>query len=357
MRVGFAHGGVLGRGDEQRVTGGVQHGVLGVAQVDVPLAGQVLIQNKLAILHAQGHKRAAVVDLQHRVAVGGAGQRCYPKIALAALDAKFNVIHLLPRRVDQVGAGHVQRVKVNTERQAVVHRQAANHLAGIFGAVERLQRAELGGVGEHLAVADFAVGGQGGEVLIADGSSFVQSGFAVSNGVPPGKALAVAQRENLPGDIAVVGVGILHFVGEIDLIVIAGTGAIHVSRHFGVGAYRDRLVERHVPQGHAENAAANVNLGHNAEIGCGALHLIGVLVGVHALGVGVYFVACFRRYSVQSLDACTPGAVVVHIVVQVRVEREAGVEVAVVQVPVGVRGVKVALAAHREAAQGGGVAC
>ena len=161
----------------------------------------------------------------------------------------------------------------------------------------------------------------------------------------------------MPGDVAVVGVGILHFVGEIGRVIIAGAGAIQVSGHLGVGAYRDGRVQRHIPQGHAENAAADVNLGHDAEIGRGALHLIGVLVGVHALGVGVYFIAYFRRYSVQSVNRRAPRAVVVLVVDRVRVEGEAGVQVAVVQLPVGVGGVEVALAAHREAAQGGGVAC
>ena len=315
------------------------------------------MQAELAVLHAQGYKEIAEVHLQHGVAVGGAGQRGHRKITVAALDAQLDMIYLLPRRVDEVGAGLVQRVKVNAERQAVIHWQAANHLSGVFGAVERFQRAELGGGAKHVAVADFAVGRQSGEVVIADGRGLVQPGLAVGNGVPPGKALAVAQRENLPGNVAVIGVGILHFVGEIGRVIIAGAGAVQIGGHLGVGAYRDGRIQHHIPQGDAQYAAANVNLGHHAEIGCGALHLISVLVGVYALGFGVDRVTAFRRYSVQSVNRCAPRAVVVLVVALVGVKGKAGVQVAVVQVPVGVGAVKVALAAHREAAQGGGVAC
>ena len=75
------------------------------------------------------------------------------------------------------------------------------------------------------------------------------------------------------------------------------------------------------------------------------------------LGFGVDRVTAFRRYSVQSVNRRAPRAVAVLVVDRVWVEGEAGVQVAVVQVPVGVGGVEVALAAHREAAQGGGVAC
>ena len=316
------------------------------------------MQAELAVLHAQGYKEIAEVHLQHGVAVGGAGQRGHRKITVVALDAQLDMIHLLPRRVDEVGAGLVQRVKVNAERQAVIHWQAADHLSGVFGAVERFQRAELGGGAKHVAVTDFAVGRQSGEVVIADGRGFVQPGLAVGNGVPPGKALAVAQRENLPGNVAVIGVGILHFVGEIGRVIIADAGAVQIGGgHLGVGAYRDGRIQHHIPQGHAENAAADVNLGHDAEVGRGALHLICVLVGVYALGFGVDRVTAFRRYSVQSVNRRAPRAVAVLVVDRVWVEGEAGVQVAVVQVPVGVGGVEVALAAHREAAQGGGVAC
>ena len=315
------------------------------------------MQAELAVLHAQGYKEIAEVHLQHGVAVGGAGQRGHRKITVAALDAQLDMIHLLPRRGDEVGAGLVQRVKVNAERQAVIHWQAANHLSGVFGAVERFQRAELGGGAKHVAVADFAVGRQSGEVVIADGRGLVQPGLAVGNGVPPGKALAVAQRENLPGNVAVIGVGILHFVGEIGRVIIAGAGAVQIGGHLGVGAYRDGRIQHHIPQGDAQYAAANVNLGHHAEIGCGALHLISVLVGVYALGFGVDRVTAFRRYSVQSVNRRAPRAVAVLVVALVGVKGKAGVQVAVVQVPVGVGGVEVALAAHREAAQGGGVAC
>ena len=362
--VGVLHCGVLGCGDEQRVTGGVQYGVLGVAhvevnavQVDVALYGEAFVQDKLAVLHAQGHKNIAEVHLQHSVAVGGAGQRGHRKITVAALDAQLDMIHLLPRRVDEVGAGLVQRVKVNAERQAVVHGQAADHLSGVFGAVERFQRAELGGGAKHVAVADFAVGGQSGEVVIADGRGFVQPGLAVGNGVPPGKALAVAQRENLPGNVAVIGVGILHFVGEIGRVIIDDSGAVQIGGHLGVGAYRDGRIQHHVPQGHAENIAAHADFGHHAEVGRGALHLPVVIIHLYSLGGGVYFVARFRRYSVKSRVRCPPRTVVVLVVALVRVKGKAGVQVAVVQVPVGVGGVEVALAAHREAAQGGGVAC
>ena len=315
------------------------------------------MQAELAVLHAQGYKEIAEVHLQHGVAVGGAGQRGHRKITVAALDAQLDMVHLLPCRVDEVGAGLVQRVKVNAERQAVVHGQAADHLSGVFGAVERFQRAELGGGAKHVAVADFAVGGQSGEVVIAGGRGFVQPGLAVGNGVPPGKALAVAQRENLPGDIAVIGVGILHFVGEIGRVIIAGAGAVQIGGHLGVGAYRDGRIQHHIPQGDAENIAAHADFGHHAEVGRGALHLPVVVIHLYALGGGVYFVACFRRYSVKSRVRCPPRAVVVLVIALVGVERKAGIEVAVVQIPVGVRGVEVALPAHRKAAQGGGVAC
>ena len=268
------------------------------------------------------------------------------------------MIHLLPRRVDEVGAGLVQRVKVNAERQAVVHGQAADHLSGVFGAVERFQRAELGGGAKHVAVADFAVGRQSGDIVIADGVGLVQPGLAVGNGVPPGKAPAVAQRENLPGNVAVIGVGILHFVGEIGRVIIAGAGAVQIGgRHLGVGAYRDGRIQHHIPQGHAENIAAHADFGHHAEVGRGALHLPVVVIHLYALGGGVYFVARFRRYSVKSRVRCPPRTVAVPVIALVGVKGKAGVQVAIVQVPVGVGGVEVALAAHREAAQGGGVAC
>lgn len=87
------------------------------------------------------------------------------------------------------------------------------------------------------------------------------------------------------------------------------------------------------------------------------MHLISVLVGVYALGFDIDRVTVFRRYSVQSVNRRVPRAVVVLVIALVGVERKAGIEVAVVQVPVGVRAVKVALAAHRKAAQRGGVAC
>ena len=86
------------------------------------------------------------------------------------------------------------------------------------------------------------------------------------------------------------------------------------------------------------------------------MHLISVLVGVYALGFDIDRVTAFRRYSVQSVNRRAPRAVVVLVIALVGVERKAGIEVAVVQIPVGVRAVKVALAAHRKAAQRGGVA-
>ena len=87
------------------------------------------------------------------------------------------------------------------------------------------------------------------------------------------------------------------------------------------------------------------------------MHLPVVVIHLYALGGGVYLVARFRRYSVKNRVRCPPRAVVVPVIALVGVERKAGIEVAVVQVPVGVRAVKVALAAHRKAAQRGGVTC
>ena len=78
---------------------------------------------------------------------------------------------------------------------------------------------------------------------------------------------------------------------------------------------------------------------------------------MHTAGSGVNGGAAFRRQRVDRPHRSTRRTVAVLLLVPIRVERKGGVQIPIVQFPVGVGTVQPALAAHRKAAQRGGVAC
>ena len=318
------------------------------------------MQGKAAILHAQRSQVAAVViavDMQHGIAVGAARAGHGGKVRLPRKLRQFHMIDPHTGRIDKVSADLFFLIYIDAQRQAVSHRQAAGNQPGILGAIERLQRANLGGRTQYLAVTGPAIGGQRLKRLIADRRCPVQARPAAADGALPDKALPAAQAEQLPGNKIVVRFYVLQLLGAVGLIVVLGAGARQISRCLRAGGYRNRLVRRCIPQRHAQHAVGHINFSHNAEGGCSALQLPAVCVGMHTAGSGVNGGAAFRRQRVDCPHGNTRCTVAILLLVPIRVQRKGGVQIPIVQLPVGVGTVQPALAAHRKAAQRGGVAC